>query len=45
MTVAVKSHPVPVPLKELFCVGVPGTQRQRWVSLAVDNFGLGIRWF
>ena len=23
-------------------LGVPGTQRRRWVSLAVENFGLGL---
>ena len=23
-------------------LGVPGTQRQRWVPLAVNNFGLGL---
>ncbi len=25
-----------------FSLGVPGTQRERWVSLAVDNFGSGL---
>jgi len=25
-----------------FGLGVPGTQRRRWVSLAVENFGLGM---
>ena len=25
-----------------FAHGVPGTQRQRWVSLTVENFGLGL---
>ncbi len=41
MTVAVKSHPVPVPLKELFRLGVLVPPR---AGLAVDNFRLGIKW-
>jgi hypothetical protein len=31
-----------VPSIGYFSLGVPGTQRQRWVSLAVENFGLGL---
>jgi hypothetical protein len=33
---------VPLPPLSHFGLGVPGTQRQRWVSLAVNNFGLGL---
>jgi len=33
---------VPLPPLSHFGLGVPGTQRQRWVSLAVENFGLGL---
>jgi len=33
---------VPLPPLSHFGLGVPGTQRRRWVSLAVENFGLGL---